>query len=227
MQSSQAALLLEKSWLCSGFGALALSSKARGSSMSCRRGGPGRGGAAAEPAAPLPEGAVGSERGGPGPSAGHSPAPPRCAPEGSRGTRASRAGARAWTRRRAVPPRADASLLGITPRAELAAGCASFLLCPSQTSGRRCRACRPLPTCEMGLLHRGSVLGHSEGALYTAVSAKHFSARRGGGVNANLENSALFYTFVQNAFWRQQRTRLLVSIGFLSYFVVWVFFPPQ
>lgn len=54
MQSSQAALPLEKSWLCSGFGALALSSK-----------GPrlinepptGRGrGAAPEPAAPLPEG---------------------------------------------------------------------------------------------------------------------------------------------------------------------------
>lgn len=69
MQSSQAALLLEKSGLCSGFGAIALSSKARGSSMSRRRGGPGRGGAAA----PLPRGRGGL--GGPlSPLGGASPA---------------------------------------------------------------------------------------------------------------------------------------------------------
>lgn len=62
MQSSQAALPFERSGLCSGFGALAFSSKARGSSMSRRRGGPGRGGATG----PLPGPGRRSRRAGAG-----------------------------------------------------------------------------------------------------------------------------------------------------------------
>nr|XP_041571114.1 KH domain-containing, RNA-binding, signal transduction-associated protein 1-like [Taeniopygia guttata] len=92
------------------------------------RAGPGRGrGAAPEPAAPLPEGWSGL-RGGPGPCAGRSPrllrtAPPRrFAPEGSRVTRVTGSGTAGMDTQPELPLRADASLLGITPRAKSAAG---------------------------------------------------------------------------------------------------------
>lgn len=163
MQSSQAALLLEKSWLCSGFGALALSSKARGSSMSCRRAGRGRcrgrSGAA--------------RRGGPGPRAGHSPraAPPR------------QLGQRAWTHGRGCLPERTRHFLGshLVPNSPESARRSWFAL-PKPPVGGAVPTGLYLPTCKMGLLHRGPVLVQSQGALHSDMSAKHFSARKCGAV---------------------------------------------
>lgn len=109
---------------------------------------PGRGrGASPEPAGPLPEGRSGL-RGGAGrggavrwaePAGSPRTAPPLC----SRGiplTRVTASGGAGMDTQPAMSPRADTSLLGITPRAKITGGCTAYLFCPTQTSGRRCRA---------------------------------------------------------------------------------------
>lgn len=167
MQSSQAALLLEKSGLCSGFGAIALSSKARGSSMSRRRGGPGRGGAAA----PLPRGRGGlggplSPLGGASPAGlgavraarsrsplpQSSPPPPATVPSGLLGSPAQAARGRTGSLG-CVPELCGCIASWDHTLSQISRRVHGIPALPAPPRGAAVPLGLRLPTCKMGLLH--------------------------------------------------------------------------